>query len=840
MNNIRRVYPGAANPTHDISLEVDGKTYNLHYAPGFRPMQKVAATPPGQPFNIEQGDFTSGRGRLFYQDDPAGYFDGHMAWTTVAKQVVPCPAYFFAKGIRNEDTYITADKTFIPLYASATTYRYWSQNFTTSMSAHYDADYARMFIKRVGSPGTLTFEFCADATGTKPGTVAYTVTKTTANADYLTQFMKFNWTSGVGSTGEQHIDTSTVYHLKIYGASTDNADNHWEVGADASTSSAKYSSDNVNWTEGTYKLLYRVCDTDTKRKWIQFNWYGTRYFLTCNDNGTASKLYINGDRGVATASGSSTAVLHDNGRTWTVDRWAGARVWIHDGTGDGQVRTISSNTADTLTPSEAFDVAPDGTSKYIIFYTPWLTEITGHGFGKVVDAPCVINKIAIFPQGQGVKIRRGFVNGSSYDWAADLTNYADILGLETTGKKLKIYVGNAASSYYQVYEIPSGFVYNDPIALGVNKVAVGSSDFRMNKIFGRSASVCVFKEDGVYILEDGKPRKLSIGMDSLPSRNSGIAACEQAGYLYFPFASSIQRMMGTSVSDIMNMRASYDGLPPARAAQPTSLEATTHVFAGMDGGTKISSVLMWNGMGWCETFRGLEAGSRIRNIGFQSAPDANPRMWIDHAGDLIYQDFPLNAANPLQDDTIQYNHEMSVTFGRMDRGNPNLYKLLHNLEIASENLGTARKIEIDYQVDDAVGTSAWTRYTSDATISPSQTFTLDWGAIHSWQIRIRGYTTSATTPPVLNFYRLTGWDKETSKYQYSGNFSIGHSLDEYDPNILEQWLVDQANKQTKVTMRSLIPGDDNKIVTLADPNITREAVDVKKWDGVVALLMRET
>lgn len=66
---------------------------------------------------------------------------------------------------------------------------------------------------------------------------------------------------------------------------------------------------------------------------------------------------------VVTLAGTSTG---NSGRSWTTNQWAGAVVQILAGTGSGQTRVISSNTANTFTVSTAFGVAPDSTSVWQI------------------------------------------------------------------------------------------------------------------------------------------------------------------------------------------------------------------------------------------------------------------------------------------------------------------------------------------------------------------------------------------------------------------------------------------------------------------------------------------
>lgn len=66
----------------------------------------------------------------------------------------------------------------------------------------------------------------------------------------------------------------------------------------------------------------------------------------------------------STATGGTTTTLVDAAKTWTVNQWANYQVRITGGTGRGQVRVITSNTATTLT--FATGTAPDATSTYVI------------------------------------------------------------------------------------------------------------------------------------------------------------------------------------------------------------------------------------------------------------------------------------------------------------------------------------------------------------------------------------------------------------------------------------------------------------------------------------------
>lgn len=66
-----------------------------------------------------------------------------------------------------------------------------------------------------------------------------------------------------------------------------------------------------------------------------------------------------------TATSASSTTLVQTGKTWTASSWINSQVRITGGTGAGQIRTITANTADTLTVA-TWTTTPDATSTYAI------------------------------------------------------------------------------------------------------------------------------------------------------------------------------------------------------------------------------------------------------------------------------------------------------------------------------------------------------------------------------------------------------------------------------------------------------------------------------------------
>ena len=83
--------------------------------------------------------------------------------------------------------------------------------------------------------------------------------------------------------------------------------------------------------------------------------------LTFRAKNTAGvTLYDNG-----TATGGTANTLQDTGKAWTVNAFAGGKVWVWGGTGAPEAATIASNTSNTITIVDPW-TAPDATSYYVI------------------------------------------------------------------------------------------------------------------------------------------------------------------------------------------------------------------------------------------------------------------------------------------------------------------------------------------------------------------------------------------------------------------------------------------------------------------------------------------
>ena len=292
------VGPKIKNPTHDLALEGDNFLWGLKLDGGVRGMQENSQSPStmligsgGKRFGtgdptfteIEQSSWHGGRGSEFFSDDETRYFVGWNAMTRIPGKLIPQLLWKFADGHRDIDQNIPGSVSWHQLRGSE---RYISVSFVAGSS--YNADLALVWLRRRGSPGTLTIELCSDSAG-DPGSVLKTVTKTVSDITDTPAFLlSVDWTT------TQALVSGTTYHLKVYGASADSAANHWEIGVDESGSSSKTSSDNSAWTAASFSVYYRIVDTDTASMSGRYHFFvlnGTQLFMITQPASGNSALY---------------------------------------------------------------------------------------------------------------------------------------------------------------------------------------------------------------------------------------------------------------------------------------------------------------------------------------------------------------------------------------------------------------------------------------------------------------------------------------------------------------------------------------------------------------------
>ncbi len=772
--------------------------------------------------HYEQRSWAGGRGGNNYIDDKTKFYDSQEAWT-LGGEVFPAPKWRYAKGLRNEDRNLPDSMSWYALYGN---HRYLSVSF--SASASYNADKIYLWIRRRGTPGTLTFELCADNAG-NPGTVLQTVTKTTADiTDTVSLYLAFDWTS------TQALTVATTYHIKIYGNSGDNENSHWEIGCDTTTP-GKSSTTGSSWSTTSFSPCYRITDADISRKWMFFVLEGAMYIVSANDDGSASMVYIQGDRGTA-SSGTATSIT-DTGKTWVIDRYINAWVKIVGGTGMGQARLITDNDATSLTVSPAWNINPDSTSRYVIYKTPWFstTSIGTTGLGAVTDV-CVANNIAYFAQGSSVNMRRARNNANTHDWSDDGTNKADLL-----------HVFYDAADGVQIWRAINGTTMEvsraSTAAWGTNLsfrtgISVGAPDYKINGLIDYNNALWVVKEDSLWTVQNDHAIPINVGLAGMPHSQTGQAMAANGYFLYFSWWKSMERLYGGTLDDEGNWKG--EGMPSGRGGYYSAIVPLLNwIFCGIDAGTGTSSVQIYKDGSYHDVYR-APIGERVRNIFAQYNDETTPWVWINVGGDLVYQEYTLN---PLQEPDFAFQHEAVIVSTTHDAGHAETHKFWKDLSATTENLNTTGiNIECDFQTDTNVGTNTWkplqTMYRS-----PSSTVDIGAGEVQRIRYRLRMNTNVSTTPPILKATILKGYEVlpikrlwtmriKTSTIRRNGKSASGDDI--YD------WIWDACQRAKKIEMETVIPGIDKVIVKLEPPSGSWQFINrLSKWVGQFVLTVRE-
>lgn len=130
--------------------------------------------------------------------------------------------------------------------------------------------------------------------------------------------------------------------------------------------------------------------TDSNASWTTNQWAGYKVFIW-SGNGRSQLGIVSGNTSTqltfsntlttaldatsrynivgfdaGTLTSTTGRIIFDNTKTWTVNQWTNYAVRIIGGTGDGQLRQISSNGVDSLVVSDPWNIQPDNTSIYII------------------------------------------------------------------------------------------------------------------------------------------------------------------------------------------------------------------------------------------------------------------------------------------------------------------------------------------------------------------------------------------------------------------------------------------------------------------------------------------
>jgi hypothetical protein len=746
----------------------------------------------------EQRDWRGGRGVEDLSSNPSAFWDSRYAWTMTPGHVHQTLQWRHARGLYLSDLHMpskTRSLTWRALIPSGGSAAYVGMYFT---SYGFAATQIRLWIRRVGNPGTLTVTL-RDNTALPANILA---TQTIAYTDVV------DLTSELKKFAISYTTINGNYFIVVAGAATDNKTNHWEVGGNAEGSAGLgfESFGGANWSNTAFNLYYHMQAAQVQRTFFTFFLDEAMYVVSKNDDGSASRLWINGDRGKAT-SGTSLS-LSNSGKVWSTDMWATARVNIVRGTGAGQTRTISANSATKLDVTPVFDITPDSTSEYVIYSTDEFTEVTSTGLGRVYAQPIVVNQIVYFPQGilsGDPVIRRMVWSGTAHAFSDDTANKANALLKTQDGSGIRIWRAGTQLSYATAVAWA-----NPPTALTFGSSAyVGDTTQAVTNLVEKDGLVYIFKEDGIWTLPSSSTSftttRLTSGIEKTPSRDNGRAVIVHQQFIYYSWLHSMIRMYGSSHDDV-GQDFSGKGLPDNREGVISSMDSyLSSLFCAIDAGTGTSSVLIYDGLGWHESFRAFDSSLRCRMVKIQPCQETRNRIWTELGGDLFVQELPLHKSSPRLDSGVRYHHEGVVESSAIDMGTASaLPKFIKELTVYCENLGDGNEIAVDYQVDDDVHTTNWTHATT-LYESPESSAFLGLSNIRKFAYRLRIMSSNNTVPVDVMGVIPNGYARSPYKMVWTLRCRADNIISRgrlVKSDTLMRWLLDNARYPGRLEMQS--------------------------------------
>ena len=474
-----------------------------------------------------------------------------------------------------------------------------------------------------------------------------------------------------------------------------------------------------DWTASTidgdmfYKLL--VASSQTIKKFAQHWNGGPMYAITNPAVGAVGKLYVNGDRGACDANTGALTTLIDGTKSWTTDEWAGCVVRIFEGAGEGEWRTISSNTATVLTVSEVFDTVHSATtSSYAILGSNKWTEITPTGTA-LTDTCTDIAVVGMagdetyyIAQGMKADILKVKDRNNAGTWetvgAAVSTFKADLLAIHRTGTAKRLYrsyteaAGDEMVSWTTNLSTPS---FNTGVY----------THHRITGMCVYNNTLYVFCNDMLMAIIEDKVETIDIDFTSMMDSRNGVNPTVYNMFLMFPLGYGLERLAGSTVDDIGPNRDA--GLPDGRQGNISCMAAVVDaLYAGIDAGiVDTSSVLAYNNFGWHELCRCATGGNRAGALYYQVIPGGPNRLWIGIGDAIEYVSMPCKTSNPYLADGMNYALTGELITSWVDIGMVNANKFWHELTVNAENLDADTYITCYYQTDTDTDASSWTLIT---------------------------------------------------------------------------------------------------------------------------------
>ena len=780
-----RVTPDEVEPTHHFSLrDRSGKKLGLTachpngtpldlYDPSLYVKQPVETTAMKQtsgassydifdyPYSpIVQDDLSGGRASLDFERDSTKYYDSFRCLSGRANKAYAGPLEVYAKGVRSQDESLPGSVDFVQMTG---TNRYIYKRFQAS--ANYTVARAWSLLRRVSTPGNLTFAIYSDSAGNVGSLQTSITVPYTRMDDILSEWLN--------ETISQALSNGVFYWLVIYSAAGDDDKKHWKVAVKESVGTT-YASSTFTTTPpaASFDLYFRLTAAEIDKTCIPFEYKEQQYFVISGTTGAPS-IYMAGDRGAADANTGQLNKLIDATKNWITNEHVGSVVLLTDGTGKLEPqpwRTVAANDSNSLT-LDNWTITHDTTTEYVLLGTK-LREITGHGLTAPVTSVLVSTTgVIYFCMGDNVTVRRLRAYNNAGVWEdfdnanckADETAATKAVFMVYKPQAQKIVIANNSDASTNVSCSTSSNATIPAWGTALTWSAAVNIDSKYRRINGLvvypdgggTEAVWVLKTDVPFILPGtGNPYPVPLEeMKTVRSQNNGRNPMLNGVYLYFPMLQGLERYYGGSFDDMGPNLG--EGLPENRRGPIVAMQGYPgKFFIAVDAGASGYSSILDSG-GWHERYR-APLGQRILAMAFQVIPGTSlDRLWVYQGNDLLYLPFPSDSTNELEDPNYPYTPEFAVEHARMHSGMFDVQKLVKKLKLQTEKLEMdtdGRPIcwfELDYKLNED---TEWTTIEDIFSVSPTQEvdFTRIFGvAGKRLKFRLRGYTRDASKTPVF-------------------------------------------------------------------------------------------
>jgi len=705
----------------------------------------------------EQRDWSGGRGGERYSDDPNKYKDGREVFTAIPGHVFPSLQWKISTGYRDAEQAIPGSVSWRGLFGTTQSI---SRTFTASASSNRDKVW--LWIRRVGTPGTLTVELRTDDAGSPSSTVLKSATVTTSTVtDVVSLFQVFDWTS------TQAVTSATAYHIVACGDDADNDKSHWEVGVDTSGTSSKYSAsgaaDAGTWTTAAYSMYYRIVDADTTRRWWFFN-FNRKFYKVSNE---------------------ATAALYE----WdeSTDVWTVIAAGTH---GLGQVtgRPIAVN---------GFCYFPQGDSVAIRVWngTNWDAQTVASG------------------QGCATALAVGYSNA---DNSTQIWRYNNTLvsGGTTTGLAVSVSRANQVAAY------TTDLAFRASIRIGDSSTPINGMLVQNNSLYVFKSNQVGIVDNDRYTELDYGIRNTPSADNGIASVNwNGLT------FFNWLFTTSriYSGTVDDVGQGFRNNSFPYgrEGIDAAYA--PYLAWMFTAKDAGASG---TSSVMLFDGLYWHEVARAWASGKRIRDVAIQIVTGGRNRLWFDCGGDTCFIELPLNKGNPLDDTGVNYMHEAIMESCEIDMGSVSkLPKYINSITMTSKNLnGRGINVELDYQKDDEIGLTGIANWTQAGPFlkSPEDSVMLNEGNLNKFVYRLRIRTDDSTKPPDIRGVVPNGFARSPMRKIFTleatvKDTSVNGKVQK--ARELLMWMEEASQSAYPIHIQSAYPDLDDHDCIMAPPNM---------------------